>query len=104
MNAITYSIQIDLNELSRLLTAATVSKKFRQLLLTNPKQALENGYNGEVFNLDAQDLDKVLSIQAMSLNDFARQLIGQQKLKGQDTAQQIEATDFAYARRNSFLQ
>ena len=38
MNAISYSIKIDINELSRLLTAATVSKKFRQLLLTNPSK------------------------------------------------------------------
>lgn len=104
MNAISYSIKIDLNELSRLLTAATVSKKFRHLLLTNPKQALANGYNGEVFNLDSQDLDKVLSIQAMSLNDFARQLIGQQKPKGQNPSQPIETADFTYSRRTSYIQ
>ncbi len=78
MNAISYNIQIDIHELSRLLTAATVSNKFRHLLLTNPEQALANGYNGEVFHLDAQDLDRILSIQALSLHEFAQQLIGQQ--------------------------
>ena len=77
MNAISYTIPVDMNELSRLLTAATVSKKFRQLLLTNPRQALESGYNGEVFDLDAQVLAKVLSIQALSLVEFAQQLIEQ---------------------------
>jgi hypothetical protein len=79
MNAISYSVKIDLNELSRLLTAATVSRTFRNLLLTNPKQALANGYNGEVFHLDAQDLDQIMSIQALSLHEFAQQLIDQQQ-------------------------
>lgn len=76
MNALSYTVQIDINELSRLLTAATVSKKFRQLLLTNPEQALANGYNGEVFHLDAQDLNRIMSIHALSLHEFAQQLIG----------------------------
>ena len=75
MNVMTQPIPVVMSELSRLLTAATVSKKFCQLLLTNPMQALENGYNGEVFNLDAPELAKVLSIQALSLDDFAQQLI-----------------------------
>ncbi len=84
MNALSYTIQIDINELSRLLTAATVSKKFRHLLLTNPAQALANGYNGEVFHLDAQDLDRIMSIQALTLREFAQQLIGQQTFKALD--------------------
>ncbi len=104
MNAISYSIKIDLNELSRLLTAATVSKKFRHLLLTNPKQALANGYNGEVFNLDTQDLDRILSIQAFSLHDFAQQLIGQQKSNVQGALQQTKPPNFEYAHRDTFFQ
>jgi hypothetical protein len=75
MNALSCAVQIDLHELSRLLTAATVSKKFRHLLLTNPQQALANGYNGEVFHLDPQEVDLILSIQAISLSEFAEKLI-----------------------------
>ena len=104
MNAISYSLKIDINELSRLLTAATVSKTFRQLLLTNPRQALANGYNGEVFNLDAQDLDRILSIQALSLRDFAQQLIGQQRSIIQDTNQPIESPGFEYGRWDTLFQ
>jgi hypothetical protein len=84
MNAVSYTIKIDLNELSRLLTAATVSKKFRHLLLTNPTQALANGYNGEVFHLDAQYMNRILSIQALSLHEFAQQLINQGPLSVSD--------------------
>jgi hypothetical protein len=93
MNAISYTIQIDIDELSRLLTAATVSTKFRQLLLTNPEQALANGYNGEVFHLDAQDLDKIMSIQALTIREFAQQLIGPQTFKALN--KQNESPGFA---------
>ena len=95
MNALSYTIQIDINELSRLLTAATVSKNFRHLLLTNPEQALANGYNGEVFHLDAQDMDRIMSIQALSLREFAQQLIGQQTFKTLN--KETENPNFAYA-------
>lgn len=77
MNVMTHPIPVDMNELSRLLTAATVSKAFCRLLLTNPKQALQNGYNGEEFNFDAQELATVLSIQAISLDEFAQQIMRQ---------------------------
>ena len=80
MNALSYAVHIDLHELSRLLTAATVSKKFRYLLLTNPQQALANGYNGEVFHLDAQEVDRIASIKAISLCEFAEKLIGKQHI------------------------
>ena len=100
MIAITYTIQIDMNELSRLLTAATVSKKFRELLLTNPEQALANGYNGEVFHLDAQDQDRIMSIQALTLREFAQQLISPQTFKALD--QQNESPEFAFRQHDFF--
>ena len=100
MNVLSYTIQIDLNELSRLLTAATVSKKFRHLLLTNPEQALANGYNGEVFQLDAQDLDRIMSIQAFSLREFAQQLISPQTVNALD--KQIENPGFTYVQHDIF--
>jgi hypothetical protein len=65
-------------ELSRLLTAAVVNQRFRQLLLTNPETALASGYNGESFRLASEEKDLVLSIRAISLADFAMQLTRQQ--------------------------
>ncbi|MDF1515731.1 MAG: hypothetical protein P1S60_18135 [Anaerolineae bacterium] len=100
MNAISYTVQININELSRLLTAATVSKEFRELLLSNPQKALEKGYNGEVFHLDEPDLDRILSIQAMSLNDFAQQLVGTQELNSRNTVRSFEAQPRTYVGRD----
>jgi hypothetical protein len=62
--------------LSRLLTAAVVSTRFRSLLLSRPEAAIQAGYNGEAFHLKSEEIDRVLSIQAHSLEDFAGQLTG----------------------------
>jgi hypothetical protein len=62
-------------EMNRLLTAAVVSRKFCQLLLTEPQVAMRNGYNGEAFHLAADEVALILSIQATSLCDFADQLL-----------------------------
>ena len=66
-------------EFSKLLTAAVVSKAFCQLLLTNPAQALEDGYNGMRFALTNQEKELLLSIRAQSLSELASQIsnIGQ---------------------------
>lgn len=58
-------------EVNKLLTAAVVSKAFCQLLLTNPAQALEDGYNGMRFALTSQEKELLLSIQATSLPELA---------------------------------
>lgn len=63
-------------EISRLLTAAVVNQRFCNLLLSNPASALDSGYNGETFSLASEEKDLILSIQANSLSDFARQLAG----------------------------
>lgn len=62
-------------ELSRLLTAAVVNQKFCKLLLANPARALDSGYNGELFSLESEEKDRVISIHAKSLADFANQLV-----------------------------
>ncbi len=61
-------------ESSRLLTAAVISQRFRKMLLTDPGQALAIGYGGEAFHLEREERDRVLSIRASSLEDFAKQL------------------------------
>lgn len=62
-------------EFSRLLTAAVVNKQFCKLLLTNPSIALAKGYCGENFNFTKEEKQRVLSITASSIEDFAQQLI-----------------------------
>jgi short-subunit dehydrogenase len=61
-------------ELSRLLTAAVVNQEFCNLLLANPGMAVTIGYNGEPFDLAAEEQELIVSINATSLADFAKQL------------------------------
>lgn len=62
-------------EYSRILTAAVINPQFRQLLLTNPGKAIDNGYGGEMFYLAREEKKRVASIRATSLADFASQLM-----------------------------
>jgi hypothetical protein len=61
-------------EVSRLLTAAVINTKFRTLLLSDPARALATGFNGETFRFTIEEHDRILSIKAHSLADFANQL------------------------------
>ena len=61
--------------LNRLVTAALVSEAFRDLLLVNPRAALERGYNGEQFDIPPEIMEKIASIQAENLADFANKLV-----------------------------
>ena len=69
-------------ELSRLITAAVVSQKFCDLLLSDPAMALATGYGGESFSLSAEEQELILSIRATSLADFAMQLAGHRNGNG----------------------
>jgi hypothetical protein len=64
----------DRSGLSRLFSAAVVSRQFRDELLNQPKSALTNGYLGETFSLTDQEQALIISIQAKSLPDLARQV------------------------------
>ena len=61
-------------EINRLLAAAVVSRQFRNLLLTNPAQAILTGYAGEHFSLSGEEYDLVLSAHGSTLPEFAQQL------------------------------
>ena len=61
--------------ISRLLAAAVINRDFRDLLLSDPERALDQGYQGESFNLDYREKRLVLSVRAGSLTDFALQLM-----------------------------
>jgi len=65
--------------ISRLLSAALISKNFRELLLTDPDQALIQGYLGEDFLLTYHEKKLVLGIRAENLIDFAKQITSNQE-------------------------
>ena len=60
--------------LSKLLEAAVVNRQFCQLLLKHPETALRQGYLGNSFDLTMEEQALIISIQANSLPDLARQV------------------------------
>jgi len=66
--------QLASSEYSRLLSAAVINRQFRQMLLNDPIKAISNGYSGEHFDIDSEEKQRLSSIQATSLADFASQL------------------------------
>jgi hypothetical protein len=66
------------DELSRLLSAAVVSKRFRNMLLTNPEIAVASGYQGETFSLSQEDQSWIYSIRPASLGDLAANMVNYQ--------------------------
>lgn len=67
------------DELNRLLSAAVVSKNFRSMLLTNPEIAVASGYQGEKFDLSADDQNWLFSIHPESLVDLAASMVTYQQ-------------------------
>jgi hypothetical protein len=61
-------------ECSRILSAAVINAQFRQMLLANPGKAIEAGYAGESFHLGREEKNRLVSIRATSLADFASQM------------------------------
>ena len=62
------------SEYSRILSAAVINSKFREMLLNDPVKAIANGYSGEKFDLDGEDKNRLAAIRATSLAEFAAQL------------------------------
>jgi len=81
-------IQVDLHsppkshdfsrEINRMLTAAIINNQFRYRLLKDPKKAIKNGYCGETFNFNSEEISLILSIQADDLQSFAGQILNRQ--------------------------
>ncbi len=69
-------------EYSRIMTAAVISERFRKLLLSNPQLAIKNGYAGEAFNLEKEESERISSIKASSLAEFAKQMNGRPSQTG----------------------
>ncbi len=72
------------DELNRLLSAAVVSKSFRNVLLSSPEVALANGYQGEAFNLSDADRSWLCSIKPTSLSDLAANMVTYQQTISQE--------------------
>ncbi len=68
------SRQEAVKEYSRILTAAVISSQFRQMLLSDPAKAIATGFGGEAFHLEYEDKNRVASIHAATLADFASEL------------------------------
>lgn len=66
-------------EMARLLAAAVISPKFCAILLNDPDEALRQGFNGETFLLSEADVNLLHSMRAISLKDFATQILHAQK-------------------------
>jgi hypothetical protein len=64
----------DSSEINRLLAAGVVSSRFCALLLSNPAQAIAQGFSGEQFFLSPDEYNLVISMRCSSLQEFARQL------------------------------
>jgi len=61
--------------LNSVFAAAVVNQSFRETLLRNPEAALDQGYLGKGFSLSQKETSLILSINASSLTDLARQVI-----------------------------
>jgi hypothetical protein len=59
---------------THILSVALVSEKFRDLLLTDPERALNEGEQGQPFPLAPADRKRILAIEADSLEALAAQI------------------------------
>ncbi len=61
-------------EISRIVSAAVVNKRFCSQLLSDPSAAISQGYCGEPFRLSGEQKDRIGKIREDSLERFAAQL------------------------------
>ena len=61
--------------LSGVFTAAVVNKNFCEKLLNDPEAALKQGYLGTSFGLSQEDASLIISLNAKSLADLAKQVV-----------------------------
>lgn len=62
-------------ECGRLIHAAVINKRFREMLLANPVKSIETGFSGEYFSFTREEKERIRHIRAKSLEDFAAQLM-----------------------------
>ena len=85
ISLLTRNFQYECLEISRLLAAAVINPGFCKVLLNNPEQALDRGFQGEYFSFTEEERNLILSIRADSLaelaNQFAQTFIGHQHIQ-----------------------
>lgn len=73
------SFKTDLEEahsgLSSVFAAAVVNQSFRDMLLSDPETAIQRGYLGRDFALSQDETYLLVSINASSLTDLAKQVV-----------------------------
>jgi hypothetical protein len=70
----TLEMSKETDSLTRLLVAAAVNPGFCTALLRDPQRALQAGFGGEGFPLSQTTLDRLSSIRASTLPEFALKL------------------------------
>jgi hypothetical protein len=90
----------DSKEINRLLAAAVASRDFCRRLLANPAIAIAQGFGGEGFKLSTEELHYVYAIRAVSLRDFARQLLAHNPSDTQEPLQLQPVTAHAHPTQN----
>jgi len=61
--------------LSSVFAAAVVNRNFREMLLNEPEKALKQGYLGKSFLLSQEDASLLVSLNAKSLTELAKQVV-----------------------------
>jgi len=61
--------------ISGVFAAAVVNKNFCEKLLNDPEAALKQGYLGKSFGLSQEDASLIISLNAKSLADLAKQVV-----------------------------
>lgn len=74
------TLRHDLNEgvrmeCGRLIHAAVINRRFKDMLLANPIKSIEDGFCGEKFAFTWEEKQRIKLIRANSLADFSNQLI-----------------------------
>lgn len=62
-------------EFGRLIHAAIINTRFREILLKNPVCAIENGYQGESFQFSSELKERIKLIQAGTLEEFSTKIL-----------------------------
>jgi hypothetical protein len=61
-------------EISRIISAAVINKRFCVALLADPSSAISQGFFGEPFQLSSEQKNRISRIKENSLEGFAAQL------------------------------
>ncbi len=69
--------QKDYQDSCKMLAAAVINKHFRKQLLDNPEKALEIGFGGQSFQIGLEMKEKIGTIRANDLSEFAFQFTQQ---------------------------